>query len=137
MGLRKISDAALPPKLRAAYLRTVYRVGPTEIRIGKRGYRTDNLVHSMGVRSCVLFTAWNPMSRKMPEGWNRRMQRQLGQLTRHWHTAVGLGGDARWAEEHVLVAADPRLCLKLARRFRQRAVVELRRGQQPALVVLA
>ena len=136
MGLRTISGATLPPKLRAAYLRTVYRVGPTEIRIGKRGYRTDNLVHSMGVRACVLIAAGNPRSRRMPGGWNHRMERQLGQMTRHWHTAVGLGGDANWSEEHVLVAADPRVCFGLARRFRQRAVIVLRQGQAPSLVVL-
>lgn len=102
------------PALLRAYRLTVYRVGDETVRIGHRSTLTG-----------VLITAWNPRSRRMPEAWNRRMQDRLRLSLRRWPIHEASGGLGRWREDHLLVAADPRLCRVLARRFRQHALLRL------------
>lgn len=124
------------PRLLAAFHVSTYHVGPVALRIGARDAAMDRLLRRHGVRSATLIGAWNPMSRRMPEGWNRRMKARLtAHLRRHrWLPATG--GAGRWWEEHALVFGDPRPALVLARRFRQHAVVVLRRGRTARLVVV-
>ena len=71
-------------------------------------------------------TAWNPRSRRMPEGWNRRMQQRLRQRLRRFTVVEAEGSLRRWHEAMLLVAGDPRPVTRLAILFRQRAVVRLR-----------
>lgn len=84
----------------------------------------------------VLVTAWNPMSRRMPLGWNRRMQRSLLTRLRRFQVWVAQGAFRQWHEEHVAVVCDPRLVARIGRVFRQRALVVVRRGQAARVVVL-
>ena len=69
----------------------------------------------------------------MPAGWNRRMQARLAEAARRLPAAGGWGGARRWREAHWLFGADPRRLAVLARRFRQAAFVEVRRGQPARL----
>ncbi len=62
----------------------------------------------------------------MPEGWNRRMQQRLRERLRR-HTALPAESSlGRWREDMLFVRADPRVVLRLARIFRQCAIVVLR-----------
>jgi Protein of unknown function (DUF3293) len=81
-------------------------------------------------------TAWNPGSHRMPEGWNRRMQHRLRQCLRRCKMLEAEGSLHYWHEAMLLVAGDPRRVVRLAVRFRQRAVVILRRGRKARLRLL-
>lgn len=115
----------LPAGLLRAYRLSVYRIGDVVIRIGRRA-----------PLSGVLLTAWNPRSRRMPAGWNRRMQHRLRTALRRWPLRAATGGLARWWEDHLLTQAPCPVCLRLARRFRQRAVVVARAGRPARLILL-
>lgn len=126
------SDTAL---LRA-WKRTLYTAGPVAVRIGRRDAALDRVLRELGTRTGGFVTAWNPLARPMPAGWNRRMMRRLDQHARRLPRKAGRGIGRDWWEEHMLVGADPRRVVTLARRFRQRGVVILAIGQAPRLVVL-
>jgi len=61
----------------------------------------------------------------MPDGWNRRMQHRLRERLRRQQTAPAESALRNWREDMLFVRADPRLVLRLARRFRQCAIVVL------------
>jgi hypothetical protein len=126
------SDAAL---LRS-WRNTAYTAGPVTARIGRRDAALDRLLHELGTRSGGFVTAWNPLARRMPTGWNGRMMRRLDEYARRLPRKAGRGVGRNWWEEHVLLGADPRRVIALARRFRQRGVVIVAVGQAPRLVVL-
>jgi hypothetical protein len=123
----------LPAGLARAYRLTCYRCGPATLRIGRRCPALDRVV---GRQTLVLLTAWNPLSRLMPAGWNRRVQRRLRAQLRHRRVIDGSGALGRWHEDLLGVIGDRRPAVRLARRFRQRAVVVLRRRQAVRVVVL-
>jgi hypothetical protein len=124
----------MPPRLLRAYQRTCYSAGGVVVRIGR--CVPDVLFTQIGAREAVFVTAWNPRSRRMPLGWNARMQRRLAE--RLWRFAVipADGTLGRWHEAHLLIAADLRRMLRVARIFRQLGVVAVRRGQPAQLVPL-
>ena len=122
----------IPARLLRAYCATRYEVDGLVVHIGRRCPDLD--LHG---RCAVLVTAWNPMSRRMPEGWNLRMQHCLRVRLRRFRIVQASGTLGRWREDHVLVHADPRRMIRVARVFRQRAVLVVRRGQAAELVVLA
>jgi Protein of unknown function (DUF3293) len=124
----------LPAHLRAAYRRTAYEVDGTTAQIGQRSAAMEALLRRMGSRQGGFVTAWNPLSRRMPRGWNERMLVRLRAAARRLPCAEGWGRGERWAERHLLIAADPRRIAVLARRFRQRAIVVLVRARPPRLV---
>lgn len=163
------------------------------VRIGR--HAPTELFVRLRSRTGVFVTAWNPLSRRMPDGWNHRMQQRLQAYLPPIHVAGdpalvpsswpglcrpstsvpdardkdvaggakaghddgddGAGGSVasrlglrhrvvlpaegslhRWREAHLLVAGDPRPVLRLARRFRQRGVVVVKRGRAARLVLL-
>src|SRR5690348_16448290 len=114
-------------RLLRAYRRTSYAAAGVVVRIGRRA--------SLAWRSAVFVTAWNPRSRRMPDGWNHRMQQRLRERVRRCETLEADGRLGRWHEAHLLVMADVRPMLRLARIFRQRAIVVAQR-QQPAKLVM-
>jgi hypothetical protein len=116
-----------------AYRLTRYRTEGFDIFIGRRA--PDALFVQLGARSATLVTAWNPLSHRMPDGWNRRMQIRLRERLRRVVTAPADGVLRRWHEAHVLVAGDPRRAARLARLYRQRGIVVLRRGRRTQLMV--
>ena len=133
-GMR--GDPVLSRLLRS-YVETEYEAAGAIARIGRRSADTDRLLVAMGVREGAFVTAWNPLSRRMPLGWNERMQARLMQHVRRLPSAVGHGTDRRWSEQHLPVGGDARRMMVLARRFRQRAIVVVRRPQPARLLVLA
>ncbi|MCK8784315.1 DUF3293 domain-containing protein [Roseomonas sp. NAR14] len=128
--------AAPSPALRAAYRRTAYEAAGLIARVGRRSPALDALLRRAGTRQAAFVGASNPRSRRMPDGWNRRLHDRLRRMARRLSLAEGSGRDRRWAERHLLLAADPRRAAVLARRFRQNAIVVLRTGQPARLLVL-
>jgi hypothetical protein len=122
--------------LAGAYARTAYEAAGAVARIGRRSPALDRLLRRLGARQGGFVTAWNPLSRRMPRGWNDRMLARLRQAARRLPLAEGLGRGQGWAERHLLVAADPRRVAVLARRFRQNAIVVVRLGGPARLRLL-
>jgi Protein of unknown function (DUF3293) len=128
--------------LRQAYRMTRYEVAGVIFRVGHRSPGVDRLLASRGCRTATFVTAFNPYSRRMPPGWNRRMQarlaRTLNQPTSHRPIALpGTGSWRGWCEQHLLLLGDPGPAIHLARRFRQHAVVVLSLRQPARLVSTA
>jgi Protein of unknown function (DUF3293) len=119
------------PALLRAYRRTSYVAAGTTIRIGRRSLAMDHLLLTRGARTAAFITACNPRSRPMPPAWNRRMQKRLRIAVRRHPVLPADGRWRRWCEAHLLVFADPRPMRKLARIYRQNAIVIVRL-RQPA-----
>lgn len=125
----------LPPMhhLLRAFHATCYGAGPAVARIGRRCPALDRLC---GRQGGAFVTAWNPRGRRAPAGCNVRTNTALlGWLRRVPHVP-GAGEGRGWREEHWFAVLDPRRAAVLARRFRQAAIVTLRRGQPACLVML-
>jgi hypothetical protein len=137
MGRPGVAGAgAVRPVLLIAYRRTRYEALGIDVRIGRRCAAMDRLLASHGAREGVFITAWNPFSRVMPCGWNRRMQARLAQALRRRCVLPASGGWGRWSEAHLFVVGDVRPVGRLGRLFRQTAVVVVRRGQAARLRVV-
>lgn len=134
-----LSTAPRNLRLRA-YRGAIYRIGEATGRIGRRSRGLDAALAALGAGQGVIVSAWNPMSRRLSAACNRRRAALLRRLVRgpvgkgKGHGPAGEGG---WFEEHLLIPGPPRRALGLARRFRQAAVVWLRRGRPARLVLLA
>ncbi len=120
----------------AAYRRSTYEAAGATARIGRRSAAVDALLAHLGVRKGAFVTAWNPYSRPMPRGWNDRMLARLREAAHRLPLVEGQGGAKGWQERHLLVGGDPRRIAVLAHRFRQVAIVAVRRGQAARLVML-
>ena len=139
MSARRRPEAAcgaISPALLRAYRATAYVAAGAVVRIGRRSDAMDALLVRAGSRQGVFVTAWNPLSRRMPEGWNRRMQLCLAARLRRCVCVPAEGSLRRWHEAHLLVLGNPRPVLRLARVFRQCGVVVVARGQPARLVLL-
>ncbi len=123
-------------RLLRAYRDTAYEAEGAIARIGRRGPGVDALLRRLGGRHGAFVTACNPLSRRMPAGWNRRAMQRLREQARRLRHAEGHGIGRGWREHHLLLAAHPRRAAMLARRFRQRAIVVLARGCPARLVWL-
>jgi hypothetical protein len=115
----------ISPHLLRAYRKTEYRACGVVVRIGRRS-----------PLSGIFITAWNPYSRRMPKGWNCRMQARLRERLHRFVYCAADGVLNRWHEAHLLVAADPRRMSRIARVFRQRAIVITQRGHPATLMLL-
>lgn len=124
----------IPARRLRAYRRTRYSAAGCVVTIGRRV--PDRLSLRLGSRSGVFISAWNPMSRRMPDGWNHRMQARLRARLRRFGSVPADGRLGRWREEHVLVNAHTRKILRIARIFRQNAVVIVQRGRPATLLLL-
>lgn len=118
-----------------AYRRSGYEAAGAVAYIGRRSAAVDALLARLGARQGGFVTAENPFSHRMPPGWNARAMLRFDAAIRCLPSAAGHGGWRRWREAHRLVAADPRRLLVLARRFRQRAIVVVRRGAPARLII--
>jgi len=126
----------MPPRLLRAYRATRYQVDDVTVRIGRRSKAMDDLLGAMGTRTGGFITAWNPLSHRMPEGWNRRMQHRLAERLRRYPLLPASGTLRRWHEAHLLVAAQPGQLPRLARLFRQRGLVLVHHHQPARLMLL-
>lgn len=117
-----------------AYRLTTYRADGAAVRIGQRSDSMDQLLLAYGCRTATFVTAFNPFSRRMPTAWNGRMQARMAQAGRRVPMLPGDGFWRTWHEAHLLLLGDPRPAMRLARIFRQNAVVIVRLGQPGRLV---
>lgn len=124
----------VPPRMQRTYRLTRYQADGTDIRIGRRV--PDALFDRLGSGTGTLLTAWNPFSRHMPTGWNQRMQRRLRHHLRRFVVLDAEGSLHAWYEAMLLAGGRPQPIIRLARRFRQSAVVVLRRGAAVQLILL-
>jgi hypothetical protein len=122
--------------LAAAYAASAYEASGAVAWVGRRSAAVDALLRRLGARQGGFVTAWNPFSRRMPRGWNDRMQARLRVAARRLPAAEGWGGNSDWKEQHLLLAADPRRIAMLARRFRQNAILAVQLGRPARLVLL-
>jgi hypothetical protein len=130
-----MAAGAVPPRMAWAWQRTAYRAGGAVARIGRRSAGLDALLRAMGVRRGAFVGAANPLGRRMPDGWNRRMHARLGERLRRLARREGEGVGRGWSEPHWLIGGDPRPALRLARVFRQRGVVIVEQGRPARLWV--
>ncbi len=127
---------SLPDHLARAYRRSRYGVAGFALKVGRKSGALDGLLSGMGAREAVLITAWNPKSRRMPPQWNSRMMAALRDLLRSTPALPAWAGEGAWCEDHLLVIGDRRRLAVLARRFRQSAILGLKRGQDVRVVPL-
>jgi hypothetical protein len=128
--------SSLPPRLLRIYRETRYEAGGIAVRIGRRSAAMDHLLRQLGSTRGGFITAWNPASRLLPEGINRRRQKRLVACLRRHPSRPALGSLRGWREEHLLVAADHRILAGIARRDGQNAIVLLRTGEPARLLIL-
>ncbi len=126
----------MPSAMDRGYRISRYAAGPVATRIGEPSPSADAWLTRHRAPSAVLLTAWNPMSRMMPRRWNDAAHRRLLRALRGRVVEEGWSGNGPWQEWTVCTPGGRRLGLRLARRFRQRAFVLLRRNR-PALLVYA
>ncbi|ARW17850.1 DUF3293 domain-containing protein [Komagataeibacter europaeus] len=115
---------------RAYRLSTYHAHGLPVIRIGQpprwRGRVPEGDI--------VLLGACNPGGRRYMDGWNRRMMRALARRLHGVPHVLGEGRLGQWAEPLYAVQVPLARGLRLARLFRQNAVVVLH-GRRPARLV--
>lgn len=130
----------VPAGLARGWRVTAYEAAGATARLGRRSRAMDALLAAAGVREAAFLGAGNPLSRKRPAAWNAAMLARLRRLVRRagLRSAEGAGHAARppWREEHLLLFGDSRRAAVLARRFRQHAILRLRRGAPARLIVL-
>jgi hypothetical protein len=117
-----------------AYRASCYFAGAHVARIGQRAPGLDALLRSWHVPEGVFIAAGNPFSRRMPSGWNARRYALLRDRLRRLHYVEGRGGTKRWWEAHCLIGISAARGRRLARLFRQNAMVALRRGGRARLI---
>jgi hypothetical protein len=126
----------MTPRLLCAYRAPRYEASGVAVFVGRRSSAMDVLLWECGVRVGVFVTAWNPMSRRMPPGWNARMQVALAERLRRFAILPAEGSWRDWREAHLLVLAAPVRVAILARLFRQQAVLAARSARAARLEVV-
>lgn len=132
--------AALEP----AYRGTVYRVfapgGAVDLRPENRSPSLDRLLAAVGCRRWAFLTAWNPHSMALPVWRNATRSRDLARALRshgyRFLPGLGIPLEQGWKPEvSLLVLGIPSArALRIARRFRQNAIVVGRRGGRARLL---
>jgi hypothetical protein len=123
-------------KLERDYRASCYYAGAHVARIGQRAPALDALLRCWRVREGVFIAAGNPFSRRHPDGWNARRHTALRERLRRLHYVEGQGGAKRWWEAHCFIGISAARGRRLARLFRQNAMVALRRGAKARLIWL-
>ena len=121
-------------KLERDYRASCYYAGAHVARIGKRAPALDALLRRWRVPEGVFIAAGNPFSRRMAAGWNARRHAALRERLRALPHVEGKGGVKRWWEAHYFIGISAARGKRLARLFRQNAMVALRRGAKARLI---
>ncbi len=121
-------------KLARAYRASCYYAGGHVARIGKRAPALDALLRCWRVPEGVFIAAGNPFSRRMAAGWNARRHALLRERLRGLPHVEGKGGAKRWWEAHYFIGISAARGKRLARLFRQNAMVALRRNGKARLI---
>ena len=99
------------------------------------GRRSRALDAVLGAREATLLAAANP-GRRLHAAENVRREARLRAWLRRFAPDEGWSGAGPWRETQFLVRSPPVRLRRVARCFGQRALVGLRRGQPPRLVLL-
>ncbi|MFN7306714.1 MAG: DUF3293 domain-containing protein [Alphaproteobacteria bacterium] len=121
-------------RLERAYRASCYFAGAHGVRIGQCAPALDALLGSWRAQEGVFIAAGNPFSRRMAPGWNARRHMALRERLRALPYVEGKGGAKRWWEVHCFIGISAARGKRLARLFRQKAMVVLRRGGTARLV---
>ena len=121
-------------RLSRAFRASCYFAGAHGARIGQRAPALDVLLESWRVQEGVFIGAGNPFSRRMAAGWNARRHAALRERLRALPHVEGKGGAKRWWEAHCFIGICAARGKRLARLFRQNAMVALRRGAKAQLL---
>ena len=121
-------------QLSRAFRASCYFAGAHGARIGQRAPALDALLGSWRAQEGVFIAAGNPFSRRMPQGWNARRHAALRERLRGLPFVEGQGGAKRWWEAHCFIGISVARGRRLARLFRQNAMVALRRGAKARLI---
>ena len=121
-------------QLSRAFRASCYFAGAHGARIGKRAPALDALLGSWRAQEGVFIAAGNPFSRRMPQSWNARRHAALRERLRGLQYVEGRGGAKRWWEAHCFIGISAARGRRLARLFRQNAMVALRRGAKARLI---
>ncbi|MCA3382126.1 MAG: DUF3293 domain-containing protein [Roseomonas sp.] len=121
-------------KLARAYRASCYFAGEHVARTGQRAPALDALLRCWRMQEGVFIAAGNPFSRRMPAGWNARRHASLRERLRRLPYVEGRGGAKRWWEAHCFIGICAARGKRLARLFRQNAMVALRRGAKARLI---
>ena len=117
-----------------AYRASCYFAGAHAARIGQRAPGLDALLRSWRAQEGIFIAAGNPFSRRKPEGWNAQRHTALRERLRGLPYVEGRGGAKRWWEAHCFIGITAARGRRLARLFRQNAMVALRRGAKARLI---
>ncbi|MCA3366689.1 MAG: DUF3293 domain-containing protein [Roseomonas sp.] len=121
-------------KLARAYRASCYFAGEHVARIGQRAPALDALLRCWRMQEGVFIAAGNPFSRRIPAGWHARRHASLRERLRRLPYVEGRGGAKRWWEAHCFIGICAARGKRLARLFRQNAMVALRRGAKARLI---
>jgi hypothetical protein len=127
--------------LSRAFRDTAYLAEGAVARIGRRSASMEALLRRLEAGQGVFLSAWNPMAKPRPLAWNHRAQARLWRMARRRRFVPARSqprpaAHARWGEDQIFLAADLRVALRLARYFRQLAVVAVRHDGKAKLVWL-
>lgn len=123
------------PALLKGYLNTRYEAVRIRVRIGRRCPAMDRLLHQYHATEAVFITAHNPFSRRMPPGWNDRMNARLAEALRRYRVLDAKSHWNDWSELHFLVFSPLPPMRQLARRYRQNGVVIVRLRHRAQLIL--
>ncbi|QNT79537.1 DUF3293 domain-containing protein [Entomobacter blattae] len=131
MGIKPASS-----EIRKVYAKSLYRAGPVLTRINRIPQGMENIEHGKSFLEWGMVSAYNPGGKRHPEGWNHRMFAHLQQELEKAGFVYYYGiGSLYNQEEPLFMVAVPRGRLyKLARKYRQNAVVLLQKGRRSRLV---
>jgi hypothetical protein len=130
-------------KLSVAYHRTHFVVqgarSPFVLRAGRRSRSLAALHAETGVRGSAFLTAWNPGSRQLPIGLNRKRQKMLETELREsgYRVLNGIGKDPTntWTGEVscLVIGILRREAVRIGRKYDQLAIVWIGRSSIPRL----
>lgn len=126
-------------RLARAFRETAYEAVGLSVCPGRRCPQAVALLRRMGAREGAFVTACNPLARRQPPGWNDRAQQRLKHAARRWPALPAESRPLRrlhagWREAQWLVAAPRPVSVRLARRFRQHAILAIDRRGMASIV---
>jgi len=126
-------------RLARAFRETAYEADGVTLRPGRRCPQAVALLQRLGAREGAFITACNPLAKRHSPGWNHRAQHRLRQAAHRWPALLGESRPLRrlhadWREAQWLLAAPLPVSRRLARQFRQRAILALGRDGMARLI---
>ena len=138
-------ESRIPQHVIQAYLDALYRIEVTpafDLTVGEHHHDLDTLLRSKGASSGALLTAYNPEGIIQDDSLNELAQdRLLAILEESAYPLFAAEGRSRvgdWPSEKsvLIVGMDLDEAVKLGRAFSQNALLFVRYGEAPELILL-